>query len=44
LLSEIFKSVTKEQQQKQNKKSNKPEKNQPASWSLTLTWLVGFKP
>ena len=32
LLSEVFKSV------------KKKKKNQPANWSLTLTWLVGFKP
>jgi hypothetical protein len=38
LLSEVFRSVKKKATKKQNKKK------QPARWSLSLTWLVGFKP
>jgi hypothetical protein len=48
LLSEVFKSVKKKtptNKQKTKKQQPKNQKNsKPASWSLTLTWLVGFKP
>jgi hypothetical protein len=38
LLSEVYKSV------KKKNNLNKTKKKTPANWSLTLTWLVGFKP
>ena len=48
LLSEVFKSekktTTKKQNKKQQKAKKKTTKKTPANWSLTLTWLVGFKP
>ena len=46
LLSEVFKSVKKKKKKKKKKKDqpDKAKKKQPANWSLTLTWLVGFKP
>jgi hypothetical protein len=43
LLSEVFKSVKKNNQKTKQKEPNKT-KQKPANWSLTLTWLVGFKP
>jgi hypothetical protein len=43
LLSEVFKSVKKTN--KKNKQNNQiKHTKKPAIWSLTLTWLVGFKP
>jgi membrane protein YqaA with SNARE-associated domain len=47
LLSEVFKSekkTKKQQQQNKNKQKTQKNPNKPASWSLILTWLVGFKP
>ena len=53
LLNEVFKSVKKKNNKKKQKQKNKKTKIKKtqtnskktfASWSLTLTWLVGFKP
>jgi hypothetical protein len=45
LLSEVFKSVKKKTTKKTTKNQpNKTKTKTPANWSLTLTWLVGFKP
>jgi hypothetical protein len=45
LLIEVYKSVKQTTTTTTKKtKKNKANKNPPANWSLTLTWLVGFKP
>jgi hypothetical protein len=45
LLCEVFKSVKKIKKKKKQKKTNLiKQKQKPANWSLTLTWLLGFKP
>jgi hypothetical protein len=43
LLSEVFNSVKKKKTKTPKQQPNKT-KETPANWSLTLTWLVGFKP
>jgi hypothetical protein len=44
LLNEVFKSVKKKSNNKKKQTKKTKTKTKPARWSLSLTWLVGFKP